>query len=125
MADSKQCRLCKTKSVPAKKVVALFSSRGVALKLAPRIGKLLEIPEPTPGDGHSSIICQKCNDSLPSLEKAVREIARLKDLAKSSLHQGVKRTRETGGNIGISPDTVRQRPRPKQARKRLTFEGKS
>ena len=96
MADSKQCRLCKTKSVPAKKVVALFSSRGVALKLIPRIGKLLEIPEPTPGDGHSSIICQKCNDSLPSLEKAVREIARLKD---NSTHSVGK----TGILQGISP----------------------
>ena len=33
-----------------KRAVSLFSSSGVEQKLAPRISKLLEVPEPTPSD---------------------------------------------------------------------------
>ena len=131
MADMKACRLCK-KAMSSKRAVSLYSSRGISQQLAGRISKLLGVPKPVPDDQLPSCICQGCQSKISFLEKAVTELSRFKTLARSSLVQGsisesplesraLKRTKETGGEFGVSPDTARQRPPSKQARKRLSF----
>lgn len=58
------------------------------------------------------------------LEKAAAQLARFRDLARSSLEsRGLKRAKETCGEVGVSPGTVRVRPHSKVARKKLTFTG--
>ena len=124
MADTRVCRLCKTK-ISKQRAVALFSSSGFKQRWAPRISVLLEVPEPSPADLLPSHICEKCRTKVVSLEKAVADLTSFKKLARSSLEgRGVKRTKETSGNIGVSPDTIRQRPPSKLSKKRLTFESK-
>ena len=122
--DTRVCRLCRI-TVDKKRSVALFSGSGLREKLAVRISQLLDIPEPTPADSFPSIICRKCNVQIPALEKAMADLDRLKTLARSSLEgRGMKRAKETSGGVEVSPDTIRQRPRSKHARKKLTFECK-
>ena len=123
---------CK-KNISSKKAVSLFSSRGIKQQLAGRIGKLLGVPQPAPDDQFPSFICESCQSKISFLEKAATELSRFKTLARCSLVQhgsigesplesrNLKRTKETSGEFGVSPDTARQRPRSKQARKRLSF----
>lgn len=125
METNRVCRLCGT-VVDSKRAVALFKGPGVRQNLPSRISKLIDIPEPAPDDLLPPTICEKCKGLISSLEKALVDLNRLKDIAARSLlkTRGMKRTKETSGEVGVSPDTIRQRPRSKQARKRLTFESK-
>ena len=60
------------------------------------------------------------------MEKATVELAAFKKLAASALERrGTKRVKETSGEVGVSPNTARLRPRSKLARKKLTFESKN
>ena len=121
MADVRACRLCKA-ITSTKRAISLFSSSGVKGRLAARISTLLDVPEPTPGDLFSSHICEKCRSKITFLEKTVAELARFKDMARSSLeNRGKKRVKETSGKVGVTPDTARQRPPSKLSRKRLSF----
>ena len=105
--------------------MSLFSTSGVKQGWASRINILLEVPEPAPDDQFSAHICEKCKLKISSLEKAAADLARFRALAKSSLEiRGLKRTKETGGDIGVSPSTFRQRPPSKLARKKLDFASK-
>ncbi len=85
MADVRVCRLCK-KVLRTKKSVALFSATG------------REDPSPPgspPADPFPSHICDGCKAKLVHLEKAAVQLARFKDLARSSLEtRGLKRTKE-------------------------------
>ena len=215
------CRLCK-KTVSAKKAVSLFGTSGVKDRLAARISVLLDVPEPAPDDLFPLHICESCKSKISFLEKAVVQLDRFRNLAKSSLEsrglesrglegrglesrglegrglegrglegrglesrglesrglesrglesrglesrglesrglesrglesrglesrglegrglegrglegrglegrglesRSLKRTKETSGEVGVSPDTTRQRPCSKQARRKLTF----
>lgn len=124
---SNTCRLCRS-VVPAKRCMSLFTSIAIQKQLASRITTLLEVPVAR-SDGLPANICRACNSRLTSLEKALDDLAAFKDMARCSLSalnpRGPgKRTKETSGDIGVSPDTSNQRPRSKQARKRLTFDCK-
>ena len=124
MESSRVCRLCSA-TIDSKRALSLFSTTGQRQKLASRISKLLDIPEPIPSDTLPSIICWKCNQRISTLEKALAELDRMKALARSSLEgRGMKRVKETSGAIGVSPDTLRQRPPAKLSRKKLMFESK-
>lgn len=124
MADIRVCRLCKTR-IDKQVAVALFSSNDSKQRWAPRISVLLDVPEPSPADMLPAHICGKCRTRIVSLEKALSDLAMFKQLARASLDgRGVKRTRDTSGSVGVSPDTIRQRPPSKLSKKKLTFESK-
>ena len=58
--------------------------------------------------------------------KAVADLGSFRELAKHSREAlsaigPLKRTRVTGSDVGVSPDTAKERPSSKLARKRLTF----
>ena len=89
-------------------------------KWASRISQLLEIPV---DKGISPYMCETCKLRLMKLEKAVVDLAAFRDLAKHSRQEQMragphKRTRVTSSDVGVSPDTARQRPRSKR---RLSF----
>ena len=68
-------------------------------------------------------VCNKCTSRVSALEKATADLAAFKRSARSVMqeaHQSLKRTKETTGSFGVSPDTLRCRPRSKMAR-RLDF----
>ena len=106
---------------------------GIKQQLAGRISKLLGVPQPAPDDQSPSFICESFQSKISFLEKAATELSRFKTLARCSLVQhgsigesplesrNLKRTKETSREFGVSPDTARQRPQSKQARKRLSF----
>ena len=84
-----------------------------------------DVPEPVLDDHFSSHICESCRSRVVSLEKAVADLAKFKLLAGSSLEiRTLKRTKDTSGEVGVSPNTVHQRPRAKVARKKLIFQSK-
>ena len=123
MAD-RVCRLCKAVH-KVHRTVSLFSKSGIRQKWASRICALLEVPVDIQ-DGLPEHICDNCRNRVVSLEKAAADLAAFKHLARSSYdNRGVlKRTKNTSDEVGVSPDTVRERPRPKAARKRLHFGSK-
>ena len=78
-------------------------------------------------DGISPYMCNMCQTRLVTLEKAVLDIKSFRNLAKHSseaLSGPFKRTKVTNSDIGVSPDTARERPSSKRARKRLNFTSK-
>ena len=115
------CRLCRAVVAPNRSIY-LFSASAVKNKWASRIGQLLEIPV---DKAITPYMCEMCKGRLINLEKAVADLAAFKDLAKHSREALVKvkgllkRTRVTSGDVGVSPDTARQRPSSKVARRRL------
>ena len=70
------CRLCK-KTISAKKAVSLFGTSGVKDRLAARISVLLDL--------FPLHICESCKSKISFLEKAVVQLDRFRNLAKSSL----------------------------------------
>ena len=61
-----------------------------------------------------------------ALERAASDLIAFKALAKASYARGpLKRTKETSGDVGVSPNTLRERPPTKLARKRLNFQSKA
>ena len=127
-ASAKVCRLCRA-LVSTKRLWSLFSSAGVSSRLASRISSLLGVSV-SRKDGLPAQICTHCNNRLVKLEKALGDLATFKEMAQCSVaaftgrRQPVKRTKETGSDVGVSPDTLRERPRSKQVRRRLPFECK-
>lgn len=124
-SSSRTCRLCRS-LVGANRALHLFTSKGVSKGLAGRITKLLEVPVAS-DDRLPPYVCETCIKRITRMEKALDDLAAFKDMARCSLsaldktRQPIKRTKETSGEIGVSPNTLKQRPRAKQARKRLTF----
>ena len=80
------------------------------------IDSLLSVPV-NKGDGLPGYVCQKCKLRVVSLEKAAADLREFKQLAscyKSALERvrcPLKRTTCTSIDIGVSPDTARERPR--------------
>ena len=71
-------------------------------------------------------ICNKCTARIVTLEKAFIDLSDFKKSARACMEQGhhsLKRTKATTGEVGMSPNTFRERPRSKVAR-RLRFTSK-
>ena len=118
---SNVCRLCNTATDPTK-TVHVFSNIGIKNQSAKRITALLDVAVEK-DDRISPHVCLMCTRRIVSLEKANADHKAFKDLAKSSLQQqSKKRTKETSGETGISPETARLRPSAKLARKKLVFD---
>ena len=78
--------------------------------MAKKISVLLDVP--VRHDQHlSSLVCSKCITRIKSLEKAGKDLASFKRSVSS-----LKRTKATTGEVGVSPNTLRERPRSKVAR---------
>lgn len=136
------CRFCRS-VVDQTKAINLFTSTSALKRWAPRLTGLLGIPVEK-NDKISSYMCKQCSARVESLEKSVKDLAAFRAMAKCSLdrvvgplkqssgsgHVGaspgsvggpLKRAKETSGIVGVSPDTVRERPRPKTPRRRFEF----
>ena len=121
------CRLCVQSTAP-QKAMSLFSKKSVERDWACRVSSLLEVPV-TREDHLPAYICYKCKTRILSLEKALADLQSFKLSAKSALQHftarppvvSLKRAKQTSGNIGVSPDTLRERPCSKLTRKRLDF----
>ena len=105
----------------------LFTPTALEQKWASRVTALLAVPVEK-GDGLPSCICRKCKARVEVLEKSAADLASFKQMAECSRSTlgplgPLKRTKVTSGEVGVSPDTVRQRPSSKLSRKRLDFDG--
>ena len=87
-----------------------------------KIENLLSVPVSN-RDGLFSYICQKCKVWIVSLEKTAADLKAFKELASFSGENlmPTEETKCTSSDIRVSPDTARERPRPKLFRKRLEF----
>ena len=112
------CRLCSVNN-------SLFSTLGIQQKWSCRISSLLEITVDK-NDGLSAYICYQCKNRIVHLEKSLADLSAFKALAKSSscATGNLKHCKVTSAEVGVSPDTLRQRPHSKMQRRRLEFEGK-
>ena len=56
---------------------------------------------------------------MESLEKAVKDLVAFKAMARCYLDRitGFKRTKDTSGDVGVSPDTISDRPGSKVAKR--------
>ena len=123
--STRVCRLCRD-LVASNRAVSLFSVTGIQQQWAFRIESLLGVPVRN-CDGVSGYICQKCKIRIVSLEKAAADLKAFKQLANCSrsalerVRGPLKRPKCTSSDIGVSPDTSRDRPRSKLPRKRLEF----
>lgn len=118
---SRICRLC-TAVVPSVKAISLFTFTGLGRQWPQRIQVLLDV-EVIAGDGLSGYICGPCRTKIQQLERALTDLEEFKNLAKRSSNSlSAKRPKSTSGDVGVSPDTMRLRPRTKIPRKRLDFQ---
>lgn len=122
MALLNECHLCRQTADP-RSSVNIFSSRSLSLNWPARISTLLKVAVeydkslPPP-------VCSMCIRRVQSIEKALVDLKNFEQLANSSLRSliargPVKRTRVTGGDLGVSPSTARARPSAKMSRKQL------
>ena len=84
----------------------------------------LEIPV---DHGISPYMCEMCKNRIVHLEAALVDLAAFKELCQESrkalmrVSGPTKRPKATSGDIGVSPDTAKQRPSSKRSRKKLEF----
>jgi len=114
------CRFCRSLT-RQNQVVSLFTNKAVQKGWVTRISRLLEIPVEKK-ENISPYMRDKCTTKLESLEKAVKDFAAFKAMARCSLEitGGLShtQTRETSSSIRVSPDMARVRP---LAKRRLDF----
>ena len=91
--------------------VHVFTSAGIQKKWAPGISLLLDISVEKQGK-LSLQVCSRCANRVESLEKAVKDLVAFKAMARCYLDRvtGFKITKETSGDVGVSPDTISDRP---------------
>ena len=111
------CRLCR-ENVSVKKMTSLFTRISLERKWGSRITALLGISV-SKDDQLPPHVCPKCISRIVTLERALVD---LEDF-KRSVNRPFKRTKETTGEVGVSPNTLRVRPHSKIAR-RLNFTSK-
>ena len=117
------CRLCR-ETAPSKRCVSLFSQISSKQKWGERITSLLQVPV-CKNDSLSPHLCSLCKNRILALERAASDLIAFKALAKASYARGpLKRTEETSGDVGVSPNTLRERP-PTKLAKRLNFQSKT
>ena len=126
--SSRVCRLCRA-VVAGNRAVYLFSSASLKQRWGSRISTLLFVTVSV-DDGISQYMCDMCKNRIVNLEKAVLDLESFRELATCSVSclgqvKSLKRTKATSSEVGVTPDTERQRPSSKLARKRLTFACKS
>ena len=125
------CRLCSQNHV-SKNMASLFNTAGIRDELPARITELIRVPV-NERDGLPTCICQQCKRRVVALEKAVQGLAEFRkqcqqmyqDFVLSSVPLSLKRTKESSGDVGISPDIARCRPpskKPSKAVKSLSFD---
>ena len=115
------CRLCLGKAERPHYTV-IFSENSQSKNVPERLSSLSGVPI-SHGDGLPGRVCRTCMDKFSSLEKS---LAKFQEMAKSSWQNlSRKRTKETSGNIGVSPHTERARPPAKRSRTRLLFSDNS
>ena len=126
VACTRICRLCMT-AVSANNATTLFRTKAVTQDLASRINHILDVAV-NANDGLPHHVCNKCKRRVEILERSAEDLRLFKILARESYktlsNRGpVKRTKESSGVTGASPDTVRVRPPPKRLSQRhLNFE---
>ena len=128
MASTGQCRLCKAILVDTKNTIHLFTAKGKSNKWASRISTLLAVSV-NEDDKISPHVCSMCKRRIVTLEKAATDLRAFKQLAQCTLaalksRGPLKRTRVTSGDVGVSPDTARERPSSKLSRRQLVFQCK-
>ena len=68
-----------------------------------------------------------CKNRIVRLEEALVDLASFKKLSQQSrqalmrVSGPTKRAKETSGDIGVSPNTAKQRPSSKRSRRKLAF----
>ena len=118
------CRLC-WENIPDKRTISIFTKKSLERGWPSRITALLDIPV-SKDDQLPAHICTRCMTSV-ALEKACLDLAAFKKSSRACIErarQSVKRKKESTGSVGVSPDTLRERPRSKVAR-RLQFTSKT
>ena len=119
MASSCECRICLC-TVQSCHSTALFSASSLHLDWPQRIHKLLDVDvlsEP----GLPSHICKMCKGKFVSLEEKLRKMQILAQESMMKLKErqtgsgGRKRTKDTSGEVGVSPHTQRVRPQAKRS----------
>jgi hypothetical protein len=105
--------------------VSLFTPSSIHNKWPSRIQDLLEVSVST-DDGLPQHICSICKKHLEVLEQAALDLVdfqrKARDASASLSKRPPKRTKETSGSVGVSPDTARARPRTKKLSiRRLKF----
>ena len=122
------CRLCQS-SVPSAHAVCLFGAIATRQSLPSRISDLLDVTI-AEDDDYPEHICEKCKRRLERLEKAAEDLENFRSQANSSYSKlrtcrrgELKRTKESSGSVGISPDTAKNRPPSKRrlTQRRLDF----
>ena len=120
---SRTCRLCQA-AAAASHAVSLFSRASAKNNLPNRISSLLDVSIDA-SDGFPQYVCMKCKRRLESLESAAEDLKAFRTQAKDSyasfltpMLTPLKRTKESSGEDGVSPDIVQARPRHKR---RTTF----
>jgi hypothetical protein len=109
--------------VTPNRAVHLFTSTATERRWTHRISDLLEISVQK-DDKLSPYICNSCKLKIVHFEKALTDLAAFKNMALSSSDRATgpqKRTQNTSGGVGVSPNTCKERPPSKCARKRLAF----
>ena len=97
-------------------MVHLFTCAGIQKTWAPRISQLLDIP--VDHDKLSSQICSRYANRVKSLDKAVKYyISSFQSYGYPGRVTGFKRAKDTSGDVGVSPDTISDRPGSKVAKK--------
>ena len=94
-----KCRLYRD-LVPCTKTMHLSTSAGIQKSWAPRISLLLDIP--VEQEKLSSQICSRCANRVESLGEGSQVLSSF----RLNRFTGLKRTKETSGDVGVSPDTI-------------------
>ena len=116
------CRLC-WESSPDHKVTNIFTGKSLKKEWPCRISSLLDIPVDS-SDQLPPHVCFKCLTRVVSLEKASANLTAFKSSARSVMEQALrplKRTKETSGEVNVSPNTLRVRPQSKIPRSETPF----
>ena len=120
------CRLCAS-SISSHHYLSIFSYSSVQKNWPSRIQQLLSV-ELSGTENLPHHICNVCKKRVEYLEKAHSDLLLFKSQVKNAeillSKRPMKRTKETSGSIGVSPDTVRLRPLPKKplTGRQLNFE---
>ena len=115
------CHLCGGNPAD-KSMTNVFTMKSIDRGWASQISTLLDISV-SQNDLLPPHVCSKCITRVTSLEKATIDLASFKRLVRlvmQQVQQPLKRPKETSGEVGVSLDTLRQRPRSKIPR-RLPF----
>ena len=110
--------MCQTATL-ANSAILLFCTKAVEERLASRINDLLDVTVDA-NDGLPLHIRGKCKRRVERLERSAEDLKRFKILPRDSyrtlLSRGsLKRTKESSGVTGVSPDTERVRPHLKNS----------